>query len=270
MVFAFCTGENGPSGIKVNGKDAGPLEGECFLSGEVDLQPGMNILEIGGKTVRVYALEGYKNDQYRLSKADEKEPLIFRPYRIHEALEDGCEGCHAVSGMRDLTIAMDLKKTCFACHEDFEEVAEGEKKFVHAPVEEGECTSCHDPHYSFRPKLQKAGNVCLECHDAFPEEGIVHRPVKDGECTSCHSPHASAAPKQLVRPGNELCLGCHDKPHVQHRSAEVKGTLTQVPPDFPTEKGQLSCIGCHFPHQSAQRRLFRMPQGKLCQMCHPL
>lgn len=270
-VYAFRAGKAGdPVPVRVNGQDAEPLRGEVFLSGEIALTPGRNELDVGGRTVRVYDLPGSRMDRYRLPEVDGKEPVVFRAYRIHPALEDGCEGCHSVAGGGKLTVAMDQKRSCYECHDDFEKGEGEEKRHVHGPVQAGECTSCHDPHYASRPKLSKLEKGCYECHDPFPEDGTVHRPVKTGECTACHGPHTGAAPKMLLRAGNALCLGCHETPHATHRSAEVKGRSTQVPPDFPREKDELVCTGCHFPHRSPERRLFRMPQGKLCQMCHPL
>jgi hypothetical protein len=153
QVHAFRPGGESTVGMKVNGQDADPLEGEAFLSGEVALKPGMNTLEIGGKTVRVYHLPKAKKGQFRLAQEGEKDPLVFRSYLLHPALEDGCEGCHTAEE-GDLG-TKDLKEACYECHDDFEKAEEGEKKYVHAPVAEGECTECHDPHYATRPKLQK-------------------------------------------------------------------------------------------------------------------
>jgi predicted CXXCH cytochrome family protein len=135
-------------------------------------------------------------------------------------------------------------------------------------VASGECTACHDPHFATRPKLQKLEKGCFECHDPFPSEGTVHRPVANGECTACHSPHAGPTPKQLVRSGNALCLGCHKEPHARHRSSLVFGAMTQVPDDFPVERGELSCVGCHVPHQSPHGWLFRKRKVELCKTCH--
>lgn len=267
-ILAFRGGEEDPVSVTVNGTAADPLEGGHFLSGKASLAFGLNALNVGGTVIRVYSVPGAKMEKYRSPPgADGSSPLVFQSYRLHPALEDGCEGCHTVEDGK--LGRMPEKEACYSCHDDWEKGGgEGKDWYVHAPVADGECTSCHAPHYSERPKLQKLEKRCLECHDSFPNEGSVHRPVRDGECVVCHSPHAGPAPKQLRRAGNDLCLGCHDAPHVQHRSAEVKGKLTVVPSDFPVENGQLSCKGCHLPHQSAERRLFRMKQGEMCQTCH--
>jgi len=267
QILAFRGSGEDPVPVTVNGIEKDPLEGENFLSGSVELFFGSNVLDVGGTKVRVYSFPNTKLDRYKVPPDTDGKSLVYQSFRLHPALEDGCEGCHTVEDGALGT--MDLKEACYSCHDNFEEAGgDREKWYVHAPVADGECTSCHEPHFSTRRKLLKSDKICFECHDPFPEEGTVHIPVKDGKCTACHSPHAGPAPKQLHRVGNALCLGCHENPHTQHRSAEVKGNATSVPEDFPTEKGQLSCLGCHLPHQSPERRLFRMKQGEMCQTCH--
>ncbi len=265
-ILAFRGKGEDPVPVTVNGIDKDPLEGENFLSGSVDLYFGNNVIDVGGTRVRVYSFPGSKMHEYKAFFEGGGKPIVYRSYRLHPALEDGCEGCHMVKEGKLGTML--LKEACYSCHDNFEEGGEEGKWFVHGPVADGECTACHDPHFSTRPKLLKKDKICSECHDPFPEAGTVHIPVKYGECTACHSPHAGPAPKQLRRVGNALCLGCHETPHTQHRSAEVKGQLTKIPPDFPVENGELSCLGCHRPHQSTERRLFRVKQGEMCQTCH--
>lgn len=266
-VHAFRPGGKAPVPVTLNGMEREPLEGENFLSGKISLTFGLNLLDIDGKRIRIYSLPGSKMEQYKESSGSEGNPALFRSYRLHPALEDGCEGCHMVKDGKLGMIAQ--REACSSCHDDFEKGGgSGGKWYVHGPVADGECTACHDPHYADQPKLLKKDKICFDCHDPFRGEGTVHQPVKDGECAACHSPHAGPVPKQLLRAGNALCLGCHENPHNQHRSASVMGTLTAIPSDFPVEKGQLACLGCHRPHESDERRLFRMNQGEMCQTCH--
>jgi len=265
-VFAFRGSKGEPVIPVVNGKAAAPLDGEMFLKGEVSLFTGLNLLQIGGKDLRVFVLPNAIMNSFRFPSGKEGQDLVFQAYRLHPALDDGCDGCHTLEG--GTLKAKDQKEACYACHNDFAKAEGGKKVFVHAPVAAGECTACHDPHFATLPKLQKIVKGCLECHDPFPATGTVHAPVGAGECVACHSPHAGAARKQLVRPGNALCLGCHIEPHARHRSFVVLGALTRVPDDFPTEAGELACIGCHAPHQSPDALLFTKPQAELCKICH--
>ncbi len=267
-IYAFLPGGGFATYLKVNGKIVGKLEGDPFRKGEVALSEGFNFIDVGGTPLRVFRTSGVKLEQFRVPTEEGKEPLVFQAYRLHAALDEGCDGCHTVEGVK--LAAKEQKAACYACHTDFAAPEEGKQKFIHAPVAAGECTGCHDPHFSVRAKLQKLEKGCAECHDPFPTDGVVHRPVADGTCTACHGPHVGAAPKQLLRAGNDLCTGCHAAPHAQHRSAIVKGKTTVVPDDFPRDKDDLSCTGCHFPHQSKERRLFRMNQGQLCRTCHPV
>ena len=265
-VFAFRGSKGEPVSPVVNGKAADPLEGEMFLKGEIPLSPGFNLLQIGEKNLRVFVLQNAVMDTFRFPSGKEGQDLVFQAYRLHPALDDGCEGCHTLEGGK--LKAKDQKEACYGCHNDFTKSEGGKKVFVHAPVTSGECTACHDPHFATRPKLQKLEKGCLECHDPFPTTGTVHRPAGNGECAACHSPHAGPAAKQLVRPGNALCLGCHTEPHRRHRSSVVLGALTRIPDDFPKAAGELACIGCHVPHQSPNPRLFTKPQAELCKICH--
>ncbi len=266
-IFAFQPGGGVPTYVKLNGKVAAKLEGEEFRKGELPIGQGMNLVEVGGKIVRVFRLAGAKMAEFRLP-VDGGQPLVFKSVALHPALDEGCDGCHAVEGVK--LVAKEQKAACYACHTDFGAPEEGKQKFLHAPVAAGDCTGCHDPHFSARAKLQKLEKGCFECHDRFPAEGVVHAPVAEGNCKGCHSPHVGPAPKQLLAVGNALCIGCHANPHTQHRSAQVKGKNTLVPDDFPRDKGELSCLGCHRPHQSQERRLFGMSQGALCRTCHPV
>ena len=161
------------------------------------------------------------------------------------------------------------KESCYACHDDFGKDGEGGKKFLHEPVASGECTSCHDPHFSPRPRLLKLEKGCEECHDAFPKAAYVHSPIRTGKCTDCHNPHAGASQKLLVRAGNALCGECHESIHARHRSAAHTGPMTRLPQEFPRDGQMLACTGCHSAHQSSHPQLLLKGERELCDMCHP-
>ena len=266
-ILAFAPEGVPPVPVSVNGIAREPLGGEAFRKGEAALFPGMNLLQVGDRTLRVFVIENARMGRFELPGNKEGEPLVFEAYRLHPALDDGCEGCHEVKGGK--LAQKDQKSACYACHDDFSKAEAGRKVFVHEPVKAGECTGCHDPHFAARPKLQKLEKGCLECHDPFPGGKSAHRPVAEGKCVSCHSPHAGPAPKQLLRPGNALCLGCHESVHERHRSAAVRGTATTVPDDFPRwKREELACLGCHAPHRSDEVKLLNRGQQDLCKTCH--
>jgi predicted CXXCH cytochrome family protein len=266
-VFVFQGGKGAGIRLFVNGTPGAPLEGTAFLKGEALLRPGMNLVKAGPKGVRVYHLAEPGRETFSVKGKKGKTPLVFRSYRMHPALEDGCEGCHVLNDGK--LQAKDQKEACYACHGDFEKTPEGERRFLHEPVASGECTSCHDPHYSALPKLRKNAEGCIGCHDPFPAQGSVHRPVRSRQCTACHDPHAGAAPKQLVRKGNGLCTGCHQGFHFHHRGEAVSGAMTVLPPDMPRDGRSLSCLACHAAHQSPREQLLLDSREALCRRCHP-
>lgn len=270
-VYAFAPNAKGPLHVNVNGVYQGTLKGEIFQSGEVRLKNGTNLLNVQGKWIKAYSLPGAKIEEYRQPGDKDSEEVVYRAYRVHAALDEGCEGCHTVEDGK--LKAKDQKEACYACHDNYEKKEDGNPdRSIHSPVKGGECTGCHDPHFSTRPKLQKLEKGCFECHDPFPAEGTVHYPLTNRECTPCHNPHVGPGPKLVERRGNALCLKCHKEFHTQHRSAGVQGDriMTQVPPDILKDKEDLACLACHVPHQSEERRLFRKRQGELCKTCHQM
>jgi len=256
-----------PIRVTANGKPIGTMKGATAQKGEVTLVPGLNRLNIGGKPVRVYFQAGSPGGQLAIKGGKGKPPMVFRPYSLHPAMEEGCGSCHVEEGGK--LRQKDQKTACYGCHDDF---GKGGKPgiFLHEPVAAGECTSCHDPHFSARSKLQKSGKGCMECHDAPSGKRIVHAPVRFGQCTGCHDPHVGVAPKQLVRNGNSLCTKCHENFHVAHRSSIARGTMTKLPPDVLRDGNDLSCLACHLPHQSSNDRLLVKSVQDLCHDCHPV
>jgi predicted CXXCH cytochrome family protein len=130
---------------------------------------------------------------------------------------------------------------------------------------------------SLVPFVENTGTIAtLQAH-AKNNDSYLNGPSTSDKvsCLSCHRAHASSGSKQTIRPGNALCSFCHEMPHVQHRSPEVterKKNTVMVPEDFPIDNAMgvqmLACLGCHKAHQSPERRLFTVPQGDLCKLCH--
>lgn len=134
------------------------------------------------------------------------------------------------------------KQLCLSCHDksnvtdhrgqkltNFKKLLEQNPR-EHAPVESGECSSCHNPHAAARPGLltkdypselyarfaPQAYALCFECHEekAFTEaETESATQFRDGRrnlhflhvnreglgraCHTCHEVHASALPHQM-------------------------------------------------------------------------
>jgi predicted CXXCH cytochrome family protein len=82
--------------------------------------------------------------------------------------------------------------------------------------------------------------------------------VTEGNCVKCHDPHAAKNKYNLLRTGNELCFGCH-----QRIAKEVGGNKFK---HSPVEKG---CLNCHNPHGSAKSlSLLKNDVPGICVACH--
>lgn len=145
---------------------------------------------------------------------------------------------------------------CFSCHER----TNFEKKVVHDPVAQGDCSSCHNPHVARYPGMlqRQVPRLCYNCHAEMSKnlvQAVVHRPVREGKCLSCHDPHASDQSNLLKARSSENCLSCH----------------TDLPKKFkfthaPYAKGE--CASCHNAHQSANPALLVKAADNLCLNCH--
>ena len=138
--------------------------------------------------------------------------------------------------------------------------------FPHAPVKEGDCSSCHTQRAKEHPLKggksfelsAKGGALCANCHSVTGKQKFQHDPAKEGECISCHKPHGSSARNLLdVTNGDQtpLCLGCHES-----------GPFKQKFMHGPAAVG--NCTECHDPHQAAVKALLKEPVRNLCLKCH--
>lgn len=149
---------------------------------------------------------------------------------------------------------------CLSCHEAFREKVE--LRHVHSPVEEGQCSECHNPHASKHGALlfEEPDRVCIECHDDLlpGKTASVHKVVADGKCTECHDPHASENRDLLILPKKEICFKCHENiKKAVNESAVVH------------EPAVDGCSDCHDPHSSADApSLLTAREPDLCLDCH--
>lgn len=139
-----------------------------------------------------------------------------------------------------------------------------EKKFIHIPVKNGECTSCHKPTGQKHPRFKKEAFVltdkgkaglCNECHDRKDTKKHVHPPVASGDCIDCHDPHQSDSKFQLKGASESLCYQCHEQ-----------AKLSKPFPHRPIAEGK--CLSCHDPHQSENKYMLKAVGVNLCMTCH--
>lgn len=182
---------------------------------------------------------------------------------VHGPIAAGeCTACHGTSKKHKdnpkrnkFGKVKDIEKTCYSCHEKFKT-----KKFIHVPVQDGECLVCHDPHGSPN-KFQlvaKGGKLCFECHDEELVSGeFVHGPAAVGGCIACHEPHTADYEKGLRAKGPGLCFTCH----VDKGEAFQKAQVTHKPVSE-------DCTKCHNPHSAAKEFMLSNSTPKLCYGCH--
>lgn len=148
---------------------------------------------------------------------------------------------------------------CYQCHDKY-----GRKLTIHAPVAEGECLACHDPHGSNAgSKLLTVDYdltaLCTNCHDPdMLTAAFGHGPAVSGACTQCHNPHEANQPRLLVKPLQQLCNGCHQ---------EMAEGMASSPVIHAAVKDS-SCTACHDPHSAPAAKLLSKDIESLCMDCH--
>lgn len=180
-------------------------------------------------------------------------PITTARRFVHEPVaKKTCSKCHIDEKSEKLL--KPVPALCFECHKDFRKNWKTDD--LHAPVLDGECGACHEPHRSaFTNRLQKAaGSLCFDCHDRpEPALKVVHAPFAEGDCSACHGGHASTNRPLLRLPASRLCLECH-KP--------FQGAFVHSP----VEEGD--CQACHVAHASTAAGLLKKKGDALCLDCH--
>lgn len=184
---------------------------------------------------------------------------ILHGKNVHPATES-CESCHESietshpqKGKKTFKLTAALPELCSTCHDAF-----GQKKDVHPPVKDGECTTCHDPHSSDEPKLlvQPVKDLCTSCHGDKQDFKFVHGPASAGDCTACHTPHESDIKPLLVKETTELCETCHEEIAVTLKKKDVHPAIDS------------GCTTCHNPHGGDFKKLLVSEGKELCFQCH--
>jgi len=153
-------------------------------------------------------------------------------------------------------------KLCVDCHETLQKTLES--SFVHFPVENGECSTCHNPHTSDHGKLlsDDVNALCRKCHeDVLPEEArSIHKVVAEGNCVGCHDPHASDNQFVLLKKGNDLCFECHK---------DIGDFVARVEYKHDPVEKKKGCLTCHNVHASRDFNfLLKKDAPSLCTQCH--
>ena len=102
-----------------------------------------------------------------------------------------CGECHVTTFSQQLRASGD--ELCARCHQPYLQKINA-AKFVHRPVEKGQCLRCHEPHQSpNRFLLARPGDaLCLKCHDKEDMAEVkAHANIKATACLACHDPHGA-------------------------------------------------------------------------------
>jgi len=210
---------------------------------------------------------------------------VMRGWFKHPPAREDCTNCHNyVKGNhpddngKEFELNAKVPDLCTNCHD----INKGEKS-KHAPVAQGNCLTCHDPHSSDVKELvktEKGKSICLKCHDVSGKNmASVHGPVLKNECNKCHEPHNSKYPKLLIDEETKLCLTCHNKTITGKVSTipNIKLKISSKNVHDPVAGG---CSNCHTPHASKNNALLttefnrdtyiyeKDKTGVLCFTCH--
>src|SRR5512132_104614 len=113
---------------------------------------------------------------------------------------------------------------CVECHTP--EKIGMTRRWIHAPLRDGSCAACHDPHGSTAPHLLKAQGAaaCLGCHDRSKfERKTIHPVLASKGCGACHEPGAAFEKAHGAGP-LRTCTKCHD-PHSSERPELLRPSL---------------------------------------------
>jgi predicted CXXCH cytochrome family protein len=175
------------------------------------------------------------------------------------AAQGKCLDCHeyAAADLHLFRLTMPKSDLCVSCH------TLELKRHVHTPVQDRDCTGCHDPHGSAHPMILHAPaspQLCYTCHDRSGfEMKFVHGPVALGACTVCHDPHSTSHPKLLTQAADTLCIDCHSEADPAMLGAAARHLHK------PMEDG---CVSCHNPHASDIKYHLHTSEPELCYSCH--
>jgi predicted CXXCH cytochrome family protein len=221
---------------------------------------------------------------------------------VHAPVEDDCTACHQQNGKHDFTLKKG-EKLCFQCHDgntegkhvnekisafsclDCHTPHGGEnkgllkakrvdavcyechdsmnKKVIHKPMTDGDCSGCHGFHSSGNPDILIAPKkqICLKCHtdkDYTGEKWYMHGCLKKG-CDVCHDSHSSDYTYQLIAPPGKICVKCHEELIKKSDECRFK---------HPILEQKNFCLNCHNAHGSEYKHVLKTVPLNLCLDCH--
>jgi predicted CXXCH cytochrome family protein len=192
------------------------------------------------------------------------------PFAAHE-----CETCHVADAAGpSKALKKPVKQLCATCHPPAKthpaEDAQGRKLVRHAPVDQGLCTVCHNPHATTRPLglKDRVDYVCFFCHSKTEDDTlkpVAHKPVQTGNCLLCHKGHVSPEPRLLNNESIALCSTCHA---TQGKFTHPVGTRDGKPVLVPGTKETVVCAHCHAVHGSDYDGILPQEETPLCRTCH--
>jgi len=176
--------------------------------------------------------------------------------------------------------ASDLPK-CADCHEAqvkaFASNPHARSHGPKAPDPEEACSTCHGDgtahiEASGDPKLittfhgLEGAENCLSCHSKSNAHGSYafgfHANSAAVNCLSCHSIHATGprAEHLLAKDTGPLCQTCH---------TGIAASIRNKPYAHRLDKGGMTCVDCHDPHDRKGQPVKLTMDGELaCMTCH--
>ncbi len=209
-------------------------EASCTSCHNPHSAPAAKLLQ---KDIQSLCMDCHGDIGRKVKKAKVQHPALYR--------DEKCSACHAThfSTFPGL-LKQSEQDICLSCHgkDDYKKskplknIAKEikDKKNLHGPLRDGECSGCHNAHGSDHTRLLRGAypksfyapyskgsyDFCLECHDKnllrFPETSIytefrngkqnlhyihVSNKYKGRSCRACHEPHAADMEKLINEEG---------------------------------------------------------------------
>jgi DmsE family decaheme c-type cytochrome len=178
------------------------------------------------------------------------------------------------------------EKACGDCHDTEKSLfghTQHAKIFRENPrndIEKSVCEACHGPgslhivdtrnrdkiigfSKEWGSSIAKMNGQCLACHGGGERmywHGSIHQ-KNQLACSDCHNPMSRFSANGLLQKASiaETCQTCHQQQRLEFRKKS----------HMPLPEGKMSCVDCHNPHGSSNKRLLKADTvNELCYQCH--